>query len=144
MPAPAGPRMLRAVTSRPLVALLAAACALVAAVGAFAASPGPSEQVLLVQADVALAKKVVLQKADLGRSWARKASSNGFASPAAGCQIGVDLSRFTITGGADADYETKGAFVGSSIVVFPTAAQAAGDLAANMSPAARKCVAQGL
>jgi hypothetical protein len=141
-----------AMTSRPLVALLAAACALVAAVAALAASP-PSERVRLVPADVAMAKRINLRKADVGPGWTRKASSSAesssgisgnASSPAGGCETGVDLSRFTITGEADAEYETKGGFVSSSVAVFPTAAQAAGDLAAVMSPADRTCMARAI
>jgi len=137
--------------SRPLVALLAAACALAAAVGASAASSPPSEQVDLVPADVAMAKRIVLQKADVGPGWTRKASSSAESStgisadsPESGCDVGVDLSKFTITGSADTEYQRKGGFVSASVVTFPTAAQAAGDLAANMNPAARKCVTSAM
>jgi hypothetical protein len=139
-------------SSRPRVALLAAACALVAAVAASAAT-SPSETVLLAPADVAMAKRIVLQKGDLGPGWMRKGSSGtstsrsasiGGSTGDAGCDVGSDLSKYTITGSAGADYGRKGAFVGSSVVVFPTTAQATGDLAASMSPAARKCMAQAI
>src|SRR3954447_5477682 len=101
-------------TSRPLVALLAAACALVAAVGAFAASGGRSETVLLAPADVAMAKKIALQKADIGPGWTRDRSSSssessgsigGSGSSDGSCALNVDLSKFTISGHAGADYK---------------------------------------
>jgi hypothetical protein len=151
MPMRTAPPDAPTMTSRPLIALLAAACALAAAVGASAASSQPSEQIQLVPADVAMAKRIVLQKADVGPGWTRKAStaaessagiSASSSSPEAGCETGVDLSQFTITGESVVSYETKGAAVSGSVAIFPTAAQAAGDLAASMSPAARTCMAQ--
>lgn len=109
-------------------------------VAAAATAEYKPEQRRLKPADVKLAKRVALKRADLGQSW-RPAPLGGSSSDdadfAACPEFDLDLSAYTITGRASSAFQNaRGSSVLSSVDVFPSKAQAAADFTATVTHAA--------
>ena len=114
-------------------------------VAAAATAEFKPEQQQLKPADVKLAKKIALRRADLGASWRAVPGGTDTSddSDLAGCpEFDVDLSSFTITGRAASGFQNaRGSTVFSSVEVFASKAQAVGDFTAVTShPAFLGCV----
>jgi hypothetical protein len=103
--------------------------AVVTATSGVAANPR-SEKIRLRPADVALAKRSVLRQADVGPDWARVATSRKTDSQFACSSFQPDFSSFTITAQID-----------STVAVFRTRAQAAGDFRRGAKPELAACLA---
>lgn len=105
------------------------------------AGKAPREQ--LVVADVALARKAVLQPGDLAPPW------RAFRAPeqkAPGCPANApDLSRFTITGRASSAFKTgRGGQTYSEVTVFANAGQAALYFEATSNRTVLGCIRDGV
>jgi hypothetical protein len=119
----------------------AAALALVAATVAAAADPR-LEKKALRRADMTLAKRANLALADLAGGWGRYPSSQSPSSEAPSCPgYNPNLSRFTITGEAEASFRhPEGFFIVSSVQVFPSRAQASADFRAGATRPLAGCL----
>jgi hypothetical protein len=126
---------------------LAVALTLAAVLPTFAAAAaGPrAEKVRLRPADVALAKRAVLRPADVGPEWTRVAAPKQNDAQFACGSFRPDFSSFTITGQASASFRSASplgtAQIDSTVAVFPTRSQAAGDFRRGAKPALAACLA---
>jgi hypothetical protein len=119
--------------------VLVLAVALSGAAAAFARDPR-DEQERLRPADMRLAKRATLTRADLGRGWKRQPTSSGESD--ARCPGEPDFSAFTITGKAESSFaHPRGGYVGSMVEVYATKAQAIGDFRLGTGRAFTKCLA---
>jgi hypothetical protein len=120
------------VRSRLTLLLLAALVAVPVATAA--TSKFTPERQRLNPADVRLAKKVALKRADLGAGWTAFTYGEATAdddSLSACPGFDLDLSAYTITGKAAAAFRTAGGTsVSSAVEVYASRAQAAGDFRA--------------
>jgi hypothetical protein len=125
--------------ARLLAALLLAA---VLASATVAATDPRLEQRRLRPADVALAKRTNLRLSELARGWARyTAPTSGSSTRCPG--YSPDLSRFTITGEAHANFRHPTGFaISSAVQVYPSRAQAAADFRAGAKPGLTRCLAR--
>jgi hypothetical protein len=125
--------------ARLLAALLVAA---VLASAALAATDPRSEQRRLRPADVALAKRTNLRLSELARGWVRyTAPKSGSTTRCPG--YSPDLSRFTITGEAQASFRHPSGFaISSAVQVYPSRAQAVADFKAGAKPGLTRCLAR--
>jgi hypothetical protein len=116
--------------------------AVVTTTAAVAANPR-SETVRLRPADVALAKRAVLRQADVGPDWVRVATARKTDSQFACSSFRPDFSSFTVTGQASATFRSSppGAQMDSTVAVFQTRAQAAGDFRRGAKPQLAACLA---
>ena len=119
--------------------------AVVTATAAVAANPR-SEKIRLRPADVALAKQAVLRQGDVGPDWIRMATFRQTASQGACSSFRPDYSSFTITGQASSSFQSSppGAQIDSTVAVFLTKAQAAGDFRRGAKPQEAGCLADQL
>jgi len=102
------------------------------------------EQKQLRAADNALAKRTVVRASDLASGWARKPSSKS-SEPKLDCPgVDLDFSRFTITGTAQSTFTLAGAAIESSVEVYESRRDAAGDFRKGSSSAALGCFAREL
>jgi hypothetical protein len=113
----------------------------VLATSAVAATDPRAEKVRLRPADVALAKRAVLRQEDVGPDWVRVPTlKNDSQFTCSGFQ--PDFSSFTITGQASASFRIEsGAQMDSTVAVFRTKGQAAGDFRKGARPELAKCLA---
>jgi hypothetical protein len=116
--------------------------AVVTTTAAVAANPR-SERVRLRPADVALAKRAVLRQADVGPDWVRVATTRKTDSQFACSSFRPDFSSFTVTGQASASFRSSppGAQMDSTVAIFQTRAQAAGDFRRGAKPQLAACLA---
>jgi hypothetical protein len=116
--------------------------AVVTTTAAVAANPR-SEKVRLRPADVALAKRAVLRQADVGPDWVHVATARKTDSQFACSSFRPDFSSFTVTGQASASFRSSppGAQMDSTVAVFQTRAQAAGDFRRGAKPQLAACLA---
>jgi hypothetical protein len=117
--------------------------ALSPAAGAGAANDPRDEQERPTAADTAFARRVVLERADLGPGWVLgPALSGGEANEPFSCPgFDPDFSAFTITGEAETSFRhAGGAALFSLAEVFPSRAQAAGDFRTGAKPAVAGCL----
>ncbi len=125
------------------VATLALLTAALASSAAGATDPR-SETVRLRPADVALAKRAVLQQSDVGPDWIRVPGVKG-ESQFECDSFNPDFSAFTITGQAYASYRIEsdagGNQIDSTVAVFPSRAQAVGDFRLGAKPPLADCLA---
>ena len=121
--------------------LTALLCAL-AASAAFAATDPRSEKKRLRPADVALAKRTNLTLSDLAPGWKRMRSSDSSSRSNSSCPgYNPDLSRFTITGEAESNFQhPQGFFIAAMIQVFPSRGEAAVDFRTGAKPALARCL----
>lgn len=123
---------------RLLVALLAV-LALVPA--ALAATDPRAEKQRLNAADMALAKRATLQRADLGSVWREIAPSSSEASVPNCPGYAPDFSRFTITGKSHSAFQSPmGATIYSNVEVYRSRAEAVGDFKLGARPALARCL----
>jgi hypothetical protein len=112
---------------------------------AAAAADPRAEKVRLRPADVALAKRAVLRSADVGPDWDRVAAPKQNDSQFACGSFRPDFSPFTITGQASASFRSDSplgpAQIDSTVAVFQTSGQAAGDFRRGAKPALATCLA---
>jgi hypothetical protein len=123
------------------VALSLAAVLTTSAAGA---SDPRAEHVRLRPADVALAKRAVLQQDDVGPDWVRVAAPKQSDAQFACGSFRPDFSSFTITGQASASYRISsppGAQIDSTVAVFQSRSQAAGDFRRGAKPQLATCLA---
>ena len=117
--------------------------ALAAAATAVARDPR-LEQVRLNAADNALARKVTLRQADVGRTWRKTPlpdSNQQLTCPG----FSPNLSRFTITGKAQSAFaRATGASIVSAVEVYESRADAVGDFRAAAVPAVARCLRYAL
>ena len=120
---------------------LALVLALCAGAVAFAQDDPRREQKRLTPADMALAKRITVQQADLGPGWKRVPATKGGDEPLECPGFNPDLSAFTITGEAQSEFQRDGAITLASIVeVYESRADAAGDFRASARPALATCL----
>lgn len=128
-----------------LLALVAATCAAAAlAAAAIAATKGHAERFAPTAADQRLAASVTLHRADLEGghfSLSRRPLKQGDSACAS---YDPDLSRFTITGHADSVFTAPGQFVQSSVELFRTRGDAAGDFDLNSTRQGWSCLKAGV
>jgi hypothetical protein len=105
-------------------------------------APAPQEQFKLRKADVTLARKVAVQKKDLGAGWIKTPADELIAETMTCEGYPPDLSRFTVTGYANTSFEHKSGtgHVDSSVAVFKTKTDAAGDFEASTGPGFLECL----
>src|SRR5439155_10880796 len=124
------------------VALLLLACAAVPAV-AFAVRSPHAEKRHHTRADIAFARRALLQQSDVP-DWVRTPvpkTDSTFACPG----YDPDLSRFTITGEAEVIYAFRTLDqISSSSEVYPSRAQAVGDFKLGATPAFAGCLHRAL
>jgi hypothetical protein len=104
--------------------------------------PAPThEQVQLRKADVKLARKVTVQRKDLAAGWKKSAPGEGGGEGSLTCDgYAPDFSAFTITGRAESGFEHEsGARIDSSVAVFKSNADAAGDFQTGTGPGFVEC-----
>ena len=124
-PATIAPRYIRTVKAVASIALLLAT-ALIAVSAADAKPRNPRlEKLALNPADMALAKKAVVQRSDLVAGWKGGAMTpDGSAPP--DCKW-MDYSAYTMTGRSDVRFTQGYSLISASVQVFPNRAQALGD-----------------
>lgn len=130
---------------RSFAALLALITILTASAAA-AVNPR-AEKVRLRPVDVSLAKRAVLQQADVGPDWSRVPTQPRSDSQFACASFKPDFSAFTVTGRASASFReasSPGAQIDSTVAVFRTKAQAAGDFRLGAKPQLARCLADEL
>jgi hypothetical protein len=124
---------------------LAVALTLAAVLAASAGAADPrAEKVRLRPADVALAKRAVLRQADVGPDWDRVATQKRSGGQFACASFNPDFSSFTVTGRASASFRISsppGAQIDSTVAVFRTRSQAAGDFSLGAKPQLAECLA---
>jgi hypothetical protein len=135
---------------RRVVALTAALAVIAGAATSFAATSPGGERLRLTREDMALARGIVVQKAELsGPGWRvsrSKSSATGAAavgdSTCSSFQPAV--SRFTVTGHAETSFlNSDGSTISSEVQVHPSAAQAVGDFRATAKPGIAACMRAG-
>lgn len=110
------------------------------AVAADPPAPMP-EQVKLSKADVKLARKIAVQRKDLAPGWKKAAPEQSGDDTLACDGYAPDLSPFTITGHAESGFEHQsGARIDSSVDVFKSKADAAGDFELGTGPGFIECL----
>lgn len=117
------------------------------ATGAAGAGDPRAEKVRLRPADVSLAKRSVLRPSDVGPDWARIATQKRSGGQFACASFRPDFSSFTVTGQAWASYRVSsppGAQIDSTVAVFQTKAQAAGDFRLGARAELADCFAREL
>ena len=124
--------------------LLSLACALVATATATAgAARDPRlERLALQPRDVALAKRAVVQRADLPAGW-RQLGATPSTQEAPDCPgYRPDFSRFTVTGQAETTFASADATrsIASRTEVYASRSQARGDFALSTGPAVPRCL----
>jgi hypothetical protein len=119
------------------------ACGLLAAAVA-QGGPPRLEQKRLRPADMALAKRVTLRAADVGRGWTRTTPEKPSTELPTCPGVDMDFSRFTITGTARSAFELRGATVESQVEVFKSRADATGDFRKGTSAPVLRCVGRWL
>jgi hypothetical protein len=122
---------------------LVAVIALALATAAVAAAADPRvEKKRLRAADVALAKRTNLALTDLTAGWKRYPSKGSPSGDQPSCPgYNPDLSRFTITGEAEASFNhPQGFFIVSDMQIFPSRAQAIADFRAGATPSLAGCL----
>ena len=127
--------------------MLAVTLAIVA-VSATAAAGGTdprAEKIRLQPADMALAKQSVLRQSDVGPDWTRVRTQKRNGGQFACASFRPDYSAFTVTGQAWATFRlAAGAQVDSTVAVFKSKVQAAGDFRLGARPSLAGCFAQQL
>ena len=129
-----------------IVAALLALVTVLAASAAAAVNPR-AEKVRLRPADVSLAKRAVLQQADVGPDWSRVPTQRRSDGQFACASFKPDFSAFTVTGQASASFREAsppGAQIDSTVAVLRTKAQAAGDFRLGAKPQLARCLAEEL
>lgn len=117
--------------------LLLALVGILATAGPAAARNPRLEHLALRPADMALAKRAVVQKAELGTQWHQVATASGDeAAPDCPWQ---NYSRYTITGQSETHFENRGAAVHSRVELYPSHAQALGDFGVDARPGTAAC-----
>jgi hypothetical protein len=119
------------------------ACGLLAATVA-QGGPPRLEQKRLRPADMALAKRVTLRAADVGRGWTRTTPQRPSTELPTCPGVDMDFSRFTITGTARSAFELRGATVESQVEVFKSRADATGDFRKGTSAPVLRCLGRWL
>jgi hypothetical protein len=122
-----------------IVALFAAAVA--------GAKDPRAEKERLRPADVALAKQALLRQSDVGPDWTRWATQKRSGGQFACASFRPDFSSFMVTGKASSSFRITsppGAQMDSTVAVFRTRAQAAGDFRLGAKPQFATCLAQQL
>jgi hypothetical protein len=126
------------VRRRVFIFALLLALALVGA--AFARDPR-AEQVRLKPADVALAKRIAVNTADLGAGWRKQPVPSGENSKMKCPEVDPDFSRFTITGKASRAFvQGTSAQAISSVEVYESHSDAVGDFRLGAKPQLAKCL----
>jgi hypothetical protein len=98
------------------------------------------EQLRLNPADNALAKRIVLNAADVGAGW-RKTRVPESNEPLRCPGFNPDLSRFTVTGKAKTAFtQPTGASIASAVEVYESRADAIGDFRTAAKPALARCM----
>jgi hypothetical protein len=123
--------------------IIAVFAAIVVAAAASAATDPRAEKVRLRPADLSLAKRAVLKQADVGPDWDRVAAPKDDSQFSCGT-FRPDFSSFTITGKASASFRftsPPGGQVDSTVGVFKTRSQAAGDFRLGAKPQLATCLA---
>lgn len=119
--------------------------ALAAVLAATAGATNPrAEKEQLRPADVALAKRAVLQQADVGPDWTRVKTPKEDDGQFACKSFNPDFSAFTVTGQAYASFQfssSPGGQIDSTVAVFLTKSQAAGDFRLGAKPQFAGCLA---
>ena len=116
--------------------------AVLAATAALAANPR-AEKIRLRPADGVLAKRAALRQSDVGPDWTRVPSPKNANQFSCG-SFKPDFSSFTVTGQASASFRFSsppGAQIDSTVAVFKTRAQAAGDFRLGAKPQLAGCLA---
>jgi hypothetical protein len=129
--------------------MLAVTLAVVAAfaTAAAGATDPRAEKVRLQPADVSLAKRAVLRQSDVGPDWDRVATRRRNGGQFACATFKPDFSSFTVTGQAWATFRVSsppGAQIDSTVAVFKTTTQAAGDFRLGAKPELAGCLAREL
>jgi hypothetical protein len=122
----------------------AASLALLLAVGLIAVSAAAAkprnprlEKLALNPADMALARKAVVQRSDLVAAWKGGAMTPDGSKPP-DCAW-MDYSAYTITGRSDMRFTQGYSLISASVQVFPDPAQALGDFAAGLRAGTAAC-----
>jgi hypothetical protein len=115
--------------------------ALSAVVSAAQARDPLLEQLRLNAADVALAKRTVVHRTDVGPGW-KLTGSGPEQNDEAGCPgFRPDYSAFTITGTATTEFQNQlGSTLLSSVEVYKSRADAVGDFRTGAKPAVARCL----
>jgi hypothetical protein len=125
---------------RRCVLIAASLTALIVVSAALARDPR-AEQVRLKAVDVALAKRVALQIADLGSGWRKQPMPAGDEGALKCPEVNPDFSRFTITGKARSAFvETTTTQAISSVEIYKSHSDAVGDFRLGAKPAVVKCL----
>jgi hypothetical protein len=127
------------------MALLLLAVVLTAVAAAGAVRDPRDEQIRLNAADNALAKRIALRAADLGRGWRKLAVTQSDDEPLRCTSFNPDLSAFTITGkAASAHSRSTGSSAASTVEVYKSRADAIGDFRAAAKPQVARCLREVL
>jgi hypothetical protein len=118
------------------------AALLVATTASVAAADVGLEKKRLNKADMALAKRANLKLSDLAQGWKRLTSKGSSSGSGPSCPgYSPDLSRFTITGEAEASFQhPKGFVIFAAMQVFPSRTQAAADFRTAAKPSLARCL----
>jgi hypothetical protein len=124
---------------RPSRLVLAAAVLAFGTATALAATDPHDEQVRLVSADTALARRTTLKTTDLASGWKRvPVPSQEDEGKCPG--FDPDFSAFTITGKARSLFARQGGAVLSVVEVYKSRTQAVGDFRTGAKPALARCL----
>jgi hypothetical protein len=93
---------------------------------------------------MALAKRVTLRAADVGRGWTQTTPQKPTSELPSCPGVDMDFSRFTITGTARSAFRLRGATVESQVEVFKSRADAAGDFRKGTSAPVLRCLGRWL
>jgi hypothetical protein len=108
---------------------------------ALAAGAPHDEQERLNRADMTLAKRAVVHKADLAPGWRRVRSRPDKPGEDQCSAYDPDLSAFVVTGKAETSFaHSAGGRIMSDVAVFPNARHAAGDFKASAKPGFLPCL----
>jgi hypothetical protein len=128
--------------------LVGAVFVLVAFASSAAARSPRLERLSLTPADTRLAKVALLRKADLANmapGWLPLSTTPDNSAPVCSWQ---DYSRFTLTGRGEADFQPtkvgRAGFIGSSVDIYATSADALGKFTVDTHPGTVACEAEAL
>ena len=93
---------------------------------------------------MALAKRVTLRAADVGRGWTRTTPEKPSTELPTCPGVDMDFSRFTITGTARSAFQLRSARVESQVEVFKSRADAAADFRKATSAPVLRCLGRWL
>lgn len=93
---------------------------------------------------MALAKRVTLRAADVGRGWTRTTPEKPSTELPTCPGVDMDFSRFTITGTASSKFEQQGATIDSHVEVFKSRSDAAQDFRKATTAPVLRCIGRWL